>query len=137
MDHALEETHRVLKPGGLLIDLRPDAAHRRVGLGVDRRWRLVGVMRESLEEDRAANAAVRTVVADGLFQPVRRARFSLDREMDTIDELRSWLGDFTRVEKYGDHDWLVRRVEGALAAAPRRRKITIRGRMTLGVLAKR
>ncbi len=137
MVHALEEAHRVLKPGGVLIDLRPAAAHRRVGLGVDRKWRLVGVMRESLAEDHAANAAIRSVVQRGLFKPLRRQRFSLDRQMDTLDELRSWLEDFARVDKYGNHDWLVGRVAKSLAAAPRTCKITIRGRMTLGVLAKR
>ncbi len=136
MVHALEETHRVLKTGGLLIDLRPAAAHRRVGLGTGRNWRLLGTMRESLAEDRAANVAIRTVVRSGLFRPLRRERFNLDREMDTVEEMRLWIGDFSRVEKYGNHEWLVRRVEHAVAASARRRKITIRGLMTLGVLQK-
>ena len=33
MVHALTEAHRVLKPSGLLIDMRPAAKHRRAGLG--------------------------------------------------------------------------------------------------------
>lgn len=137
MVHALKEAHRVLRPEGLLIDLRPAAEHRRVGLGANRNWRLVGVMRESLEEDRAANAAIHAVIRGGLFRTLRRSRFSLDREADSVDELRSWLEDFTRIEKYGDHEWLVRRVERACKAARRKPKITIRGRMTLGVLQSR
>ncbi len=136
MVHALREAHRVLKPTGILIDLRPAASHRRAGLGSGRNWKLVGVLHESLDDDRAANRAVAAVIGQDLFRPVRRLRFDLDRVMDTPDEFRLWLEDFSRVEKYGDHYWLIKRLERAQSRAKRTRPITVRGLMTLGVLRK-
>lgn len=136
MVHALQEAHRVLKPHGLLIDLRPWHFHRRLGLGLGRSWQLVGVMRESLEDDYASDSAIDTVVRRGLFRTVSRRSFYLDRVMDTVAEFRLWVEDFSRLEKYGDHEWLIKRLERAEAHSGRRRKITIRGRMTLGVLEK-
>ncbi len=136
MVHALQEARRVLKPNGLLIDLRPWHFHRRVGLGLGRGWQLVGVLRESLEDDYASDAAIDTVVRRGRFRTVSRRSFYLDRVMNSVTEFRSWVGDFSRIEKYGDHEWLIKRLERAQARSPRKRSITIRGRMTLGVLEK-
>ncbi len=99
MVHALQEAHRVLAPHGTLIDLRPAASHRRAGLGVGRTWHLVGALRESLEEDHAADAAIHAVVRRGLFKPRGRVGFDLDRMMDTLDEFRVWLEDFSRVRE--------------------------------------
>lgn len=136
MVHALQEAHRVLGLHGTLIDLRPAASHRRAGLGLGRSWRLVGALRESLAEDRAANAAIRTVIRRGLFKSRSRVHFDLDRVMDTLAEFRLWIQDFSRVDKYGDHEWLVKRLERALARARGKPKLTVRGLMTLGVLEK-
>ncbi len=136
MVHALQQAHRVLAPGGLLVDLRPWHFHRRVGLGLGRSWKLVGVLRESLEDDYASDAAIETVVRRGLFLPLSHHSFYLDRVMDSVEEFRLWVEDFSRLEKYGDHEWLVRRLERAQSRSRRRRKITIRGRMTLGILQK-
>jgi hypothetical protein len=136
MVHALQEAHRVLVPHGTLIDLRPAGSHRRAGLGFGRSWRLVGTLRESLDEDYAADAAIEAVVRRGLFRQRSREHFDLDRVMDTLAEFRLWIEDFSRLEKYGDHARLIKRLERALARATRRPKLTVRGRMTLGVLEK-
>ncbi len=136
MVHALRDAHRVLSPHGLLIDLRPSHFHRRAGVGLGRSWRLVGVLRESLEDDYASDSAIDTVIRRGFFRPVSRHSFDLDRVMDTVDEFRLWIEDLSRREKYGDHNWLIRRLQRAQASPRRRRKLAIRGRMTLGVLEK-
>src|SRR5512135_2323064 len=94
MVHALTEAHRVLKPGGILIDLRPAAEHRRLGLGEGTHWRLIGPLHEILDDDRAANAAIARVVREGYFREETRRQFLLDRVMDTMDELHDWLADF-------------------------------------------
>ncbi|HEV8340728.1 MAG TPA: hypothetical protein VGR25_13905 [bacterium] len=78
MVHALHEIHRVLIPGGLLADLRPD---RRLEGGKRRRDVLarisyrrggreipVGVLEEgSFADDEAADRAVRRVLREGTF----------------------------------------------------------------------
>src|SRR5438105_6604537 len=134
MVHALREAHRVLPPGGILADLRPAPAHRRVGLGRGRRWRLAGVMRESFDEDRAANRAVAQALREGLFRRGARAEFLLDREMETIADFRAWLAEFGRRRMLADHEWLIRRLERARAGSEGR--IVGRGPVTLQVLRK-
>jgi SAM-dependent methyltransferase len=134
MVHALREAHRVLRPGGLLVDLRPAAKHRRIGLGQGRRWRLVGVMRETFDEDHAANRAVARVVRDGLFQRQARAEFGLDRVMDRMEDFHRWLEEFGKRRTVAAHGWLIRRLERALVTRPRRVRIVARGPMTLQVL---
>ncbi|MGH9197934.1 MAG: hypothetical protein ACRD1T_19620 [Acidimicrobiia bacterium] len=78
MVHALREIHRVLTPGGLLADLRPD---RHLDAGMRRRDVLarisyrrggrevpVGVLEEgSFVDDEAADGAVRRVLREALF----------------------------------------------------------------------
>jgi hypothetical protein len=134
MVHALREAHRVLRPAGILIDLRPAAKHRRVGLGQGRRWRQVGVMRESFGEDRAADRAVAQALRTGLFRRGARAEFRVDREMDTMDDFLAWLKDFSQRRMVASHEWLVRRLRRALAV--KETAIVGRGLVTLQVLRK-
>ena len=136
MVHALREAHRVLGPGGLLIDLRPAAQHRRVGLGAGRRWKLIGVMREQFDEDRAANRAVARVLREGLFQLESSAKFPLDRVMDGMEDFRTWLKEFGQRRALASHEWLIRRLERALATRRKRPAIVGRGPMTLKVLTR-
>jgi len=133
MVHALREAHRVLKPNGILLDLRPAAKHRRAGLGEGKGWQLVGVMRENFGDDRAADHAVSQVVSQGLFHREAQYEFDLDRVMDTIPDFRAWLDDFS-TEKLPSHEWLYQRVERALAKKQTDIKIVVRGSLRLTVL---
>src|SRR5258708_34087586 len=67
MVHALQEARRVLKPGGILIELRPAPIHRRVWITRGGGDQLLGAMSEVLDDDRAANQAVAEVLRSGLF----------------------------------------------------------------------
>jgi len=71
MVRALREVHRVLRPNGVLLDLRPAAQHRRAGLGEGQRWHPIGAMREKFDDDHAADRAVRQVIREGLFRTRR------------------------------------------------------------------
>jgi hypothetical protein len=131
MVHALREAQRVLQPNGLLLDLRPAAVHRRVGLARGRRWLPIAPMRERFDNDRAANRAVAQVVAQGLFRLEARRQFEVWRQMDTLEEFRAWLADFPQ-----PHAWLVPRVAEALAARRVPWKIVVTAPVVLQVLRK-
>ena len=136
MVHALYEAHRVLKPNGLLIDLRPASIHRRVGISRADGYQLSWVMRETFEDDRAADRAVAQVMAERRFKAAGRTRFTCNRTMDTLDEFREWLTGFVKKGEFQSHDWLVRRVGHALDAANGKTGIVVSGPLTLRVLRK-
>ena len=124
----------MLRPGGWLVDLRPAAAHRRIGLGEGRAWRLAGVMRESLDQDLRADRAVALVVRRGLFDPAWRSHVLLERVMDGMDDFHAWISEFGERRMLPEHGWLTRRLERGLAR--RRVKIVARGPLTMGGLRK-
>ena len=117
MVHALREAQRVLKPEALLVDLRPAALHRRVGVIQGEDYRFRWVMHEDFADDHAADRAVRQIVSEGLFKPKRRTRFPCFRTMDTLDEFQEWLTDFVSRGKCEPHNWLVERLERELATS--------------------
>lgn len=125
MVHALREAHRVLKTNGLLIDLRPAAEHRRVGVSEGDGYRLPWVMRENFDDDRAADRAVAQVVLEGRFKTEGRTRFACYRLMDTLEDFLEWLTDFVDRGKLPSHDWLVRLVERALKASAGKTNIVV------------
>ncbi|HLA83055.1 MAG TPA: hypothetical protein VJP78_15780 [Thermoleophilia bacterium] len=137
MVHALREAHRVLKPEGLLLDVRPAPVHRRVGLmSHARQWKLVAPMRENLDDDRAANAAVKTAIRERLFKRQAYASLGLNRHIDTISDFRAWLQEFSTLGPFPPHDWMVRKVETALANSSRKTKLVVRGPLEIRVLRK-
>lgn len=137
MVHALHEMHRVLKPDGVLVDLRPAAVHRRVGVQVSTGYQALGVMREKFDDDRAANRAVAEVLRRGLFRPGGRWQVGCNRVFDGLDEFRDWLADFVQTGKLPSHDWLLRRVERACARSGGRPRIVVSGPLVLRVLRRR
>lgn len=126
----------MLKPGGILIDLRPAAVHRRVGLRRAGGDQPLGVMRESFDDDHAANRAVAEVVRRGWFDASGRVRFECHRTMDSLAQLRDWLDEFTALGKLPSHDWLLQAAARALGTARGRAKIVISGPLDLRVLKK-
>jgi hypothetical protein len=136
MVHALHEAQRVLRPDGLLVDLRPAAVHRRVGVIQAGRYRPLGAMRETFDDDRAADCAVTQVEGEGRLKAEGRAVFACNRIMDSLDEFQEWLADFVKLGNLPSHDWLVRRVERALDVAGGRARVVVSGPLVLRLLRK-
>src|SRR5262245_8121050 len=136
MVHALHEARRVLRPSGLLIDVRPAAMHRRVGVMQAERYRPLGVMRETFDNDRAADRAVTEVEREGLFKAERRTVFPCNRTMDSLDEFQEWLADLVKLGKQPSHAWLARRVKRALDVTGGKARVVVSGPLVLRVLRK-
>ena|SRR5438105_9568249 len=136
MVHALHEAHRVLRPNGLLLDLRPASVHRRVGVAQDDGYRLSWIMRETFEDDRAADRAVAQVVSEELFKLDARVRFPCYRVMDTLDEFQEWFSDFVNKNLLQSHEWLVRRLERTLDKSPSKTGIVVSAPLVLRILIK-
>ena len=135
MVHALHEVHRVLKPDGILVDLRPVAVHRRVGVVCKGSYRELGSMREKFDDDLAANRAVAQILQEGLFKTEWRTQFDCRRVMDTLDEFRTWINEFVQLGKLPD--WLIEEVECALNVSRGKTKIVASGPLVMRVLRKK
>ena len=93
MVHALEVTHSLLKPGGLLIDIHPTGQHPLVEAHVDGEVRFAGVVDEldDFEEYFKADQALADVNSRGLFLLEREAFFSFLYHAPTIAELADFI----------------------------------------------
>ncbi len=155
MVRALREAERVLKPGGLLIDLRPSIRHRRLSVVRGGQAQPVGAMRETFEDDHAANRAVAVVTGRNtktlrVFKTlrvwparpplrfIRRTQIDCERVMDGLDDFRDWLADFKSLnDPLPPHDFLVERLARALAQRPGRAKVVVDGPLEMRLLMKR
>lgn len=138
MVHALREAHRVLKPNGILIDLRPALVHRRVGIERAGRFRQLGRMYESLDDDRKANRSVALVLRAGLFKAEWRTRFDCRRVMDSLSDFRTFIDEFVAPgTDLPRHDRLIQRVQRALETTESTKRIVVGGPLMMNVLRKR
>src|SRR5438309_10500619 len=100
MVDALVEIHRVLAPGGILVDARPDSrvvayAERRKPRGFQR-FGVVKTSRFELANDRSSDRAVARVVREGLFIRRRKGRFWPLIPFSNLAELRNYLSEHLR-----------------------------------------
>ena len=137
MVHALEEAARVLKPDGLLVELRPAPRHRRVWLVTSEKSVLIGRMHEDLGPDHAADAALARFMTQKRLPARLRRRTVCNRYVDSLKEFREFL------EEFGDcrqpivpHARLLARTERAWTLAEGRRRIMITGPLQMTVLKK-
>jgi hypothetical protein len=156
MVHALREAWRVLRPGGLALDLRPATVHRRVRVVRGGQPQALGTMRESMADGRAADRAVARMTGRGKrlgagqgrttglksaprppLRFVGRTRVPMERVMDGAADFRAWLADFASADlEMPRHDWLIERLVAALGEAPRKGSVVVSGPLDLRVLRK-
>jgi SAM-dependent methyltransferase len=110
MVHALDEIHRLLVPGGVLIDLRPVLDHWQVEVASGREVRETGRVQDfeiGLADDIAANQAIRQAEARGWFIRENEEFFSYVYSWDTPKEMEEWLeeewNDFIGLDEEARH----------------------------------
>ncbi len=111
MVHALHEASRVLKPNSCAIDLRPRAEHCRIGLRRDGILTTIGMTAESLQNYRAAEAAVTVAEERKLLRNAHSVEFSITTDFPSIEDLRAWLYDLDEDVPKAQSDKLVHEVE--------------------------
>lgn len=95
MVHALEKAHRLLKPGGVVVDVRDIDDPARVEVHDGARVSLAGrvVDRSDFDDERQALAALAQVVEDGLFVMEEERLFDHNLHAETLDVLRKYIAD--------------------------------------------
>lgn len=136
MVHALHEANRVLKQGGVLIDLRPAPAHRGVGIEVNGDFTLVAKMNEKFDEDYAANRAVAEVIRQGILKAESRLQFDCKRVMGSLKDFHLWMDDFIVMAGLPSQEFLIQKVKRAYKSTSGRKRIVVRAPLILRVLRK-
>ena len=136
MVHALRQARRVLKTDGLLLDLRPAAIHRSVGIEIDGAYQQVAKMEEVFHGDYAANGAVKTMIEAGLLKLTSRIRFDCTRRMDRFSDFRTWLDEYISLGEVRRPEKLAEKVRKALRSYNGKARIVVLGPVDLRVLVK-
>jgi len=96
MVHALGDIHRILVPNGILIDLRPIADSWAIEVYSARETRVTGHVTDlplGLEDDEAANQAMRDAESNGWFTRENETFFSLNYVWDTANSMEQWIDE--------------------------------------------
>ena len=110
MVDALRQAHRAVRPGGTLIDLRPDSDHQP---RVVRGGRVVGGLyerRRAVVDNHVSDRAVARVVREGLLKPSRSGHFWYSLPPMDLAALDDWIATSRRIGGYtrGTHATLAR-----------------------------
>jgi hypothetical protein len=96
MVDALGEIYRVLVSGGILIDLRPVSDRWQIEVVSARGVRETGRLQDlpvGLDDDEAANRAIRQAAANGWFVRTEETFFPFTYSWDTPSEMEAWLDE--------------------------------------------
>jgi hypothetical protein len=96
MVHALRNVHKLLREGGLLIDIHPVAVPRRVEVRIDGRAVPVGATVDAARfaTYSLADRTLSQVVRERLFIPAGREVFTFTVHADTPSDLLAYLAEW-------------------------------------------
>jgi SAM-dependent methyltransferase len=138
MVHALEEIHRVLKPNGVLIDLRPIEENWKAEVVTSTNYQTCGsltALPRGVADDEAANQAVGQVERRGLFIKEKEEMFSYfyvwDRPSEMKEFMESEWEDFEKLE-----DDVYRKTSAAWATSDADARVRVRVNMLISLYRK-
>jgi hypothetical protein len=94
MVHALNEIHRTLKPGGLLLDLRPLESRWPVEVATGSSMTEIGRLVDlpiAIADEEAASRAVEEAESRGWFVNIKEQRFPFFYYWDTPSEMKEFM----------------------------------------------
>ncbi len=96
MVHALHEIHRVLKPNGTLIDLRPAIGNRAVEVDLSYAILHAGEVdsTRTIADKEMADNMIAQVTSDGFFTLDHEERFDTVTDLDTLADLIEYAKSF-------------------------------------------
>ena len=126
MVDALHEAHRAVRPGGTLIDLRPDSDHPPRVLRAGRTIGGLYERRDAIIDNHFSDRAVARVVREGLLKPLRSGQFWYSMPPMDLPTLDDWVAESRRIGGYtrGTH---------AALAHDAGRPIVVRRALTYGI----
>lgn len=96
MVHALDEIRRVLKPNGILIDLRPVESNWSVEVVSSAGWQVSGRLSDlpaAVADDEAAFKAMRAAESKGWYSKKEEKEFAFFYYWDTPSEMKEFMED--------------------------------------------
>ena len=130
MVHALDEIRRVLKPNGILIDLRPVEDHWSVEVASIQETKVAGLLTDmpiGKADDEAAFRAMREVESRGWFVREREEEFAFFYYWDTPSEMKEYMEEqWEDFEKLEDNVFQAVRSAWAIANAEARVRVRVK-----------
>ncbi len=130
MVHALNEIHRVLAPGGILIDLRPLADNWQIEVASRREVKEAGRVTDlavGLGDDRAANDSVKQAETHKRFAREREEFFPFFYYWDSPNEMKGYMDEeWAGFVEIDEETWRNIRALWAIADADARLRVRVK-----------
>jgi SAM-dependent methyltransferase len=130
MVHALNEIHRVLAPGGILIDLRPLGGNWQIEVASRREVKEAGRVTDlavGLGDDRAANDSVKQAETHKRFAREREEFFPFFYYWDSPNEMKGYMDEeWAGFVEIDEETWRNIRALWAIADADARLRVRVK-----------